>query len=222
MTSEQKSKNSSFMNIYRTRMTILPLTELVVLALLPQNPAQSTDGSLSSISFTTNANCTNYPDWTDASGNGCEWYENNDDPECPSYGNQTIGSNNLTAIDSCCYCSLQIPEGATATPTAQTTASATSNNTTYNEYCVDSLWYSGAALDDTYTSEPESYGLVSCAGFTSQTLCEIYGDWDFAVYDDPLAESLEDLTYAKDSCCACGGMMFLFLPIILCLHALFY
>ena len=43
--------------------------------------------------------CTDSPGWTDSWGDRCEWYEANDSPGCPTYG-QSVGG----ATDNCCYC----------------------------------------------------------------------------------------------------------------------
>mmetsp|Transcript_25743 Transcript_25743/g.54403 ORF Transcript_25743/g.54403 Transcript_25743/m.54403 type:complete len:82 (-) Transcript_25743:1749-1994(-) len=43
------------------------------------------------------------PGWKDSYGDGCEWYENNDSPGCPSYGNDFDGGMGV-ANDNCSYC----------------------------------------------------------------------------------------------------------------------
>eukprot|EP00579_Thalassiosira_antarctica_P010214 CAMPEP_0201908604 /NCGR_PEP_ID=MMETSP0903-20130614/669_1 /ASSEMBLY_ACC=CAM_ASM_000552 /TAXON_ID=420261 /ORGANISM="Thalassiosira antarctica, Strain CCMP982" /LENGTH=646 /DNA_ID=CAMNT_0048442989 /DNA_START=76 /DNA_END=2016 /DNA_ORIENTATION=+ len=47
--------------------------------------------------------CTDTPDWEDASGGICEWYETNDFPGCPIFGNSYEGAFGL-ANDNCCHC----------------------------------------------------------------------------------------------------------------------
>ena len=43
------------------------------------------------------------PDWMDADGYGCEWYEAYDTPGCPRYGN-LYGGEMGVANGNCCYC----------------------------------------------------------------------------------------------------------------------
>jgi hypothetical protein len=45
----------------------------------------------------------NTPNWTDIDDYTCDWYEANDAPGCPSYGNKWKGSQGV-ANDNCCYC----------------------------------------------------------------------------------------------------------------------
>jgi hypothetical protein len=50
--------------------------------------------------------CTgNTPNWLNINLDGCDWYEENDLPGCPNYGNLYDGGNG-TAMDNCCYCAL--------------------------------------------------------------------------------------------------------------------
>jgi hypothetical protein len=42
------------------------------------------------------------PNWVNKDGDGCDWYEVNDYPGCPSSGE--YGGNMGSAIDNCCYC----------------------------------------------------------------------------------------------------------------------
>ena len=42
------------------------------------------------------------PGWTDVWGDGCEWYEANDQPGCPKYGMNWEGDMGLA--DNCCFC----------------------------------------------------------------------------------------------------------------------
>lgn len=41
--------------------------------------------------------------WVDVDGYGCDWYESNDMPSCPRYGNIFEGAMGV-ADDNCCYC----------------------------------------------------------------------------------------------------------------------
>lgn len=49
----------------------------------------------------------NDPDWKDAYGDGCDWYEDNDEPGCPTHGNDGVGLREALGVakDNCCYCS---------------------------------------------------------------------------------------------------------------------
>ena len=48
--------------------------------------------------------CTdNTPDWVDVDGYGCEWWEVNDLPGCPIFGDEFEGTMGV-ANDNCCYC----------------------------------------------------------------------------------------------------------------------
>ncbi len=60
----------------------------------PTNPPVSAPSSL----------CTDITGWVDAYGDGCEWYELNDDEGCPNYGGFFTGADGLTAKDACCHC----------------------------------------------------------------------------------------------------------------------
>ena len=44
------------------------------------------------------------PGWVDMFGDGCSWYETNDQPGCPNYGYNWVGSMG-NAKDNCCFCS---------------------------------------------------------------------------------------------------------------------
>jgi hypothetical protein len=43
------------------------------------------------------------PGWTDKFKDGCDWYEQNDDPGCPKYG-EIEDNAGTTASEACCYC----------------------------------------------------------------------------------------------------------------------
>jgi len=73
--------------------------------------------SLTSAPFplTPTATCTgSTPGWVDAVGDGCAWYEMNDEPGCPKYGDfggydwktgePIIGEPGSVPKDNCCYC----------------------------------------------------------------------------------------------------------------------
>ena len=42
-------------------------------------------------------------DWVDIDGDGCNWYEANDLPGCPYWGDWYVGDMGV-ANDNCCYC----------------------------------------------------------------------------------------------------------------------
>ena len=46
--------------------------------------------------------CLDTPGWVDYEEDGCDWYETNDEPGCPMYGN--FGGNMGSANDNCCHC----------------------------------------------------------------------------------------------------------------------
>jgi hypothetical protein len=47
--------------------------------------------------------CIDTPEWVDSYGDGCEWYETNDEPGCPGYGADWDGGMGV-ANDNCCHC----------------------------------------------------------------------------------------------------------------------
>ncbi|KAK1733314.1 hypothetical protein QTG54_016031 [Skeletonema marinoi] len=52
----------------------------------------------------TSSSCTgSTPGWTDIDGDGCDWYEMNDSPGCPLYGDSHVGELG-SANENCCYC----------------------------------------------------------------------------------------------------------------------
>ncbi|CAJ1963779.1 unnamed protein product [Cylindrotheca closterium] len=50
-----------------------------------------------------NPGCQLVADWTDAAGDSCGWYEENDSEGCPLYGN-TMGTDGVLAWSACCHC----------------------------------------------------------------------------------------------------------------------
>ena len=55
-------------------------------------------------SMPTATTCTDRPGFVDVLGTGCAWYEMNDTPGCPMFGDLTGLSSDVTAKNSCCYC----------------------------------------------------------------------------------------------------------------------
>eukprot|EP00984_Skeletonema_dohrnii_P033037 scaffold28410_cov172-Skeletonema_dohrnii-CCMP3373.AAC.1 len=47
--------------------------------------------------------CADTPGWRDTDGDGCEWYQEFDDPGCPLEGNNYAGEMG-SAAENCCYC----------------------------------------------------------------------------------------------------------------------
>ena len=47
--------------------------------------------------------CADTPGWRDTDGDGCEWYQEFDDPGCPLEGNNYAGEMG-SAAKNCCYC----------------------------------------------------------------------------------------------------------------------
>ncbi|KAK1733943.1 leucine-rich repeat domain-containing protein [Skeletonema marinoi] len=48
--------------------------------------------------------CVDTPNWNDADGNGCNYYEENEDRRCPSGGSVVHDGGMGVARDNCCYC----------------------------------------------------------------------------------------------------------------------
>jgi len=57
----------------------------------------------SSLSSSINT-CVDTPNWKDADGNGCNYYEENEDRRCPSGGSVVHDGGMGVARDNCCYC----------------------------------------------------------------------------------------------------------------------
>lgn len=77
--------------------------------------------------------CVDIAGWTDAYGDGCEWYETYDQPGCPSYGDMWANpTTDVTPNQACCYCDGGVPNGSpvaaptTAAPVATPTSTAPS------------------------------------------------------------------------------------------------
>ena len=48
--------------------------------------------------------CSDYIGWLSSWGGRCDWYERNDDPGCPVYGDAWANEYGIFANDACCYC----------------------------------------------------------------------------------------------------------------------
>ena len=55
----------------------------------------------------------NTPGWTDVDGDGCDWYEANDFPGCPLYGDFGALENREEGVanDNCCHCTGTVVSG---------------------------------------------------------------------------------------------------------------
>jgi hypothetical protein len=58
---------------------------------------------LGSISHTF-GQCVNYAGWKDKDGDGCSWYETNESPGCPDYGDYGASYGGIVANEACCHC----------------------------------------------------------------------------------------------------------------------
>jgi len=69
--------------------------------------------------------CDDLEGWTDAYGDGCEWYETYDTVYCPSYGDMWANpTSQVTPREACCYCGGGTPTGSpVAAPVASPVAS---------------------------------------------------------------------------------------------------
>jgi hypothetical protein len=70
--------------------------------------------------------CTgNTPDWVDGVGDGCDWYEENDEPGCEERGESCPAIDGSTAKESCCYCFLS--NNSMTSPSITSSASPTAS-----------------------------------------------------------------------------------------------
>ena len=71
------------------------------------SPTYPPTTSISPSSSSSPTICTgNTPDWVDGFGDGCDWYEENDDPGCEECGEVCPAIDGSTAKENCCYCFL--------------------------------------------------------------------------------------------------------------------
>eukprot|EP00956_Cyclotella_meneghiniana_P014863 scaffold22454_cov58-Cyclotella_meneghiniana.AAC.5 len=161
--------------------------------------------------------CYDTYNWTDSFGDGCDWYESNDDPGCPEYGDWS--SANYTeeaANDNCCYCGggSENPNptvsptisGApsSSSPTVSPTISEAPSSSSAPTTCKDTPgWYDYWGWDCSW------YEVMDDPG------CPKYGDGNHLDYDDDDFDyyvddnSVDDDDYdvemgvANDNCCHC-------------------
>jgi trypsin len=68
--------------------------------------------------------CTDLEGWVDSFGDGCYWYEDNDEPGCPNYGDLWDGGMGTPNVG-CCYCGGGSSSGPSPTPPSPTPPSPT-------------------------------------------------------------------------------------------------
>merc|ERR1719291_1265557 len=127
------------------------------------------------------------PNWVDADGDGCDFYEANDRPGCPFYGAEYEGDMGV-ANDNCCYCfgtgsPTVTPAPTTPAPTPDPTNSLPPN-TPRPTYCTGNTegWTDEFGDDCSWYEDKDEPG------------CPNYG------VDFP-----GELGTAKDNCCYCAG-----------------
>jgi len=69
----------------------------------------STPSVTPSSSSSADSECKNYPNWVDSYEYGCDFYEQEDYPGCPYYGNSFPNDDGITANEACCHCQLPAP-----------------------------------------------------------------------------------------------------------------
>eukprot|EP00956_Cyclotella_meneghiniana_P038211 scaffold150086_cov56-Cyclotella_meneghiniana.AAC.2 len=176
--------------------------------------------------------CYDTPDWKDVANDGCRWYEKNDRPGCPDFGNDSewAGDNTGMATDHCCYCGGGIKSSSDTTIDAVVSPS-------------DSPSYSGSpSISGSPSVRPSSSSIPSITCYDTYNWRDTFGfvcDWyrkhdepgcpvlgrihitDFEYLDDDDYDDDDDYEYdddyhrydddtydegvAKDNCCYCGG-----------------
>jgi len=71
--------------------------------------------------YCSTSNCDDLPGWVDFFGDDCSFYEENDQPGCPTYGD-SASLDGVTAMEACCYCK-DVPAVTTSAPTPSPSAS---------------------------------------------------------------------------------------------------
>eukprot|EP00956_Cyclotella_meneghiniana_P002688 scaffold3165_cov62-Cyclotella_meneghiniana.AAC.10 len=125
--------------------------------------------------------CYDTYNWTDAVGDGCDWYERNDDPGCPVKGTSYEGLMGV-ANDNCCYCG----GGGTHHPTVSPTLSGAPSSSSAPTTCQDTPgWHDSTGYDCPW------YEVMDDPG------CPRYGDGNHTYgFDSVWGE-------ANDNCCHC-------------------
>lgn len=74
---------------------------------IPESTGFGASGSQPTVPTQTPEECTDTINWKDDWGDGCSWYEMNDEPGCPTSGG--YGGGQGLAKDNCCYCDGKTP-----------------------------------------------------------------------------------------------------------------
>ena len=82
--------------------------------------------------------CNDTPNWVDSYGDGCEWYEANNDPGCPEDGADWDGGMGV-ANDNCCHCKEE--DGTSPTPVAPGTGTCNDTPNWVDSYGDGCEWY---------------------------------------------------------------------------------
>ena len=145
--------------------------------------------------------CYDYHGWFDYWGDGCDWYEDNDDPGCPYDGDWYPNEDGITGNDACCYCgggSMTIPS---ASPSNKYKPTVTPSITYTNK---PSYPYESTVTPST----PACYDYIGWVDYFGEE-CYYYN-----TYDDPDCPIYgpfypnEDGILAIEACCHCGGGWF--------------
>jgi hypothetical protein len=149
--------------------------------------------------------CFDSPYWEDVDGDGCEWYEEYDEPGCPQEGSLHEGNMGV-ANDNCCYCgggSHILPPTTSPKPSSSTAKSATPSSSPTSS--------SSPTISATPSSSPSS--APSMCTDTEGWFDE--AGWDCSWYeaiDDPGCPQYGSQTASSDSiaegpandnCCYC-------------------
>eukprot|EP00980_Cylindrotheca_fusiformis_P003493 scaffold781_cov132-Cylindrotheca_fusiformis.AAC.12 len=144
------------------------------------------DPTMAPSTYVADPRCIDFPSYIDSYGDGCDWYQYNDVPGCPRYGQATGATaeyRNSSARDACCYCGGGEYLDPTAAPTKQTNSPTAFSSP---ENCVDIPGWM-----DSYGEGCDSYmqrEVLGCPLNGTQT-----GGTKF------------NGTTANEACCHCGG-----------------
>eukprot|EP00956_Cyclotella_meneghiniana_P002690 scaffold3165_cov62-Cyclotella_meneghiniana.AAC.12 len=173
---------------------------------IPPTVSPTISGAPSKSSSAPTRICYDTYNWTDAAGDGCDFYEKYDDPGCPDTG--SFGGTMGAANDNCCYCGggsenphptvsptisgAPSSSSPTVSPTlsgapsiAPTSAPTTCQDTPgwHDRYGYDCLWYE--VMDD-----------PGCPKYGDGNHKNYDGYYDYYYFD-------HEMGVAKDNCCHC-------------------